>query len=70
MQAAKAAGEEQVADFLSTLELVIRQAREITDGGEAYPAGIRDICSKLIEHTAYRAQSIHAIMDRQAGIAL
>jgi hypothetical protein len=69
MRAAKAAGEEQVTDFLATVELMVRQAREIAEGGEAYPAGVRDICSKLIDHAGHRAQGIYAIMRPQSGFA-
>ncbi|HTK36401.1 MAG TPA: hypothetical protein VL358_14110 [Caulobacteraceae bacterium] len=69
MREAKAAGEEQVTDLLSTVELMIRQAREIADGGEIYPAGVRDICAKLIEHTGYRAQGVYAIMRPNGGLA-
>lgn len=59
---AKAAGEEHVTVFLKTLELVVKQAREIVDGREVYPAGVRDICEKLTEHSASRAQAIFSIM--------
>lgn len=59
---AKAAGEEHVTVFLQTLELVVKQAREIVDGKEVYPAGVRDICEKLTEHSASRAQAIFSIM--------
>src|SRR4051812_35327291 len=59
---AKAAGEEHVTTFLQTLELAVRQAHEIVDGKEVYPAGVRDICEKLTEYSANRAQAIFSIM--------
>lgn len=62
MAEAKAAGQEQVTLLLQTLEALVRQTTEIVDGGEVYPAGVRDACEKLAEHTASRAQSICAIM--------
>jgi hypothetical protein len=62
MKQARAAGEEQVAEFLQTLDLAVRQAREVAEGGEVYPAGVRDLCDKLAEHTAFRARTIEGIM--------
>ena len=62
MRMAKAAGEQQVTNWLKTLELVILQAQEIVNGGDVYPAGVRDIASKLVEYNAYKAQSIYSIM--------
>ena len=61
MAEAKAAGEQQVTLFLGTLQLAIQQAREIVDGGDVYPAGVRDVASRLAEHSAWQAQSIVAI---------
>jgi hypothetical protein len=62
MREARAAGDEQVADLLQTLDLAVRQAREIVAGGDVYPAGVRDLAERLAEHTGYRAQAIAAIM--------
>lgn len=62
MAEAKAAGEQQVTLFLGTLQLAIQQAREIVDGGDVYPAGVRDVAGRLAEHSAWQAQSIVAIM--------
>ncbi|RYE71627.1 MAG: hypothetical protein EOO81_05485 [Oxalobacteraceae bacterium] len=59
---AKAAGEEHVTNFLHTIELAVKQAREIVDGKEVYPAGVRDICEKMVEYSASRAQAIFSIM--------
>ena len=62
LREAKAAGDQQVTAFLQTLEISCRQAAEIAAGGEVYPAGVRDLVSKLAEHTTYKAQSIYSIM--------
>lgn len=62
MQEAQAAGNQQIAAFLRTLELSCRQAAEIAAGGEAYPAGVRDLAARLADHTAHKAQSIYSIM--------
>ncbi|HTI66261.1 MAG TPA: hypothetical protein VL460_01810 [Caulobacteraceae bacterium] len=62
MRQARAAGDQHVTAYLQTLELACRQAEEIVAGGEAYPAGVRDLAEKLAEHTAYKAQAIYRIM--------
>jgi hypothetical protein len=62
MREAQAAGDEQVAALLQTLDLAVRQAREIVAGGDVYPAGVRDLTERLAEHVGYRAQAIAAIM--------
>jgi hypothetical protein len=62
MAEAKAAGEQQVAALMRTLELAVAQANEIVEGGEVYPAGVRDAAARFAEHTVFKAQSISAIM--------
>ena len=37
-------------------------SNEIADGGEAYPAGARDLCRRLNEEISFRAQTLGAIM--------
>ena len=58
---ARAAGEEQVKEFLQTIDLAVEQARWIIDGGDVYPAGVRDACEKLSEHMICKAQTIASL---------
>ena len=58
---ARAAGEEQVKEFLQTIDLAVEQARWIIDGGDVYPAGVRDACEKLSEHMICKAQTIQSL---------
>jgi hypothetical protein len=39
-------------------------AAEIADGGDAYPAGIRDLARRLVEDLDARVQSVEAISAR------
>jgi hypothetical protein len=66
MEQARSAGEQQVTALLQTLEIAIRQANEVVDGGDVYPAGVRDVAAKLAEHNAHKAQSIVSIMRPSA----
>ena len=59
---AKAAGEQQITAMLQTLELLVHQASEVVDGGDVYPAGVREVAAKLAEHNVCKAQSIYSIM--------
>ena len=65
MAEARAAGEQQVAALMRTLELAVAQANEIVEGGEVYPAGVRDAAARFAENTVFKAQSISAIMRPQ-----
>lgn len=56
---------EHVAGLTAALNEVERLAAEIADGGDAHPPGVRDICRKLAEESAGKAQSINAIMERK-----
>ena len=69
MAEARAAGEQQVAVLLQTLELAVAQANEIIEGGDVYPAGVRDAAARFAENTIFKAQSISAIMRPQAAPA-
>jgi hypothetical protein len=42
-----------------------RIAEEIANGGEAYPAGVRDIARRLGEDSAARAMTIESIVSRR-----
>ena len=40
------------------------QAREVAEGGDAYPAGVRDLASRLAEDLETRSQQIQILMAR------
>lgn len=41
-------------------------AAEIADGGDAYPAGVRDIARRLVEDCELRVQTLEAIVARSS----
>jgi TolA-binding protein len=57
--------QEHIAMLAASLTQAQAIADEIAQGGEAYPAGIRDIARRLSEECAARAQAIEAIAARR-----
>ena len=55
---------EQLAREMNALAI---RAQEIADGGEAYPAGVRDLASRIAEDLPYKAQGLTILMDRTAA---
>ena len=39
-------------------------AAEIAEGGEAYPPGVRDLASRMVEDLEARVQTLEAIVAR------
>jgi hypothetical protein len=63
-QEARQAAKDHVGVLLSHLAQVEQTASEIAGGGDAYPAGIRDLARRLAEDAEVRVQSIEAISAR------
>lgn len=61
---AKRLAGEHVDALRASLLQTQRIAEEIAQGGEAYPAGVRDIARRLGEDNAARALTIEGIMAR------
>jgi hypothetical protein len=61
---AKAVAREHVAALEQALLDVERLAMEIAAGGDAYPAGVRDIAGRLAEDCHSKAQALEAIVAR------
>jgi hypothetical protein len=55
---ARAVASEQVAALDLAVTAVRELATEIADGGELYPAGLRDICRRLSEELLWKAKTI------------
>lgn len=56
---------EHVIGLIEALQDIERMATEASNFGESVPPGVRDICRKLAEESAGKAQSINAIMERK-----
>jgi hypothetical protein len=67
-QEAKALADAKTLAFVGALEDVITRAAEIAEGGDAYPAGVRDICATFGALGANRARAINSVLgDPDAG---
>ncbi len=62
MTEAKQAATEQVVALEEALAAVTQLAHEIAEGGEAYPVGVRDLCRRMAEDVAHRAQTLDALL--------
>ncbi len=53
---------------VQSLETLLRAARakatDIAKGGEAYPAGVRELVERLADDLEGRTQTLHAIVER------
>lgn len=62
MAEAREAAGEQVQALEASLQAVAELAAEIASGGDAYPAGVRELARRLIEETQGRTQTLEAIL--------
>lgn len=56
---------EHVQAVIAEMKALEASAGEIADGGEAYPAGIRDLCRRLAADLEGTAQTITALAGRR-----
>lgn len=61
---AKSLAHEHVSAFASAMKELETLAAEIADGGEAYPAGIRDLARRMADDLEAKAQTVQAIAAR------
>lgn len=55
---------EEVERLDRDLRRLADQAKTIADGGEAYPAGIRELAGRIGVDTAQRAEILRALLER------
>ncbi len=55
---------EQVQLLARDVNTLALRAGEIAEGGEAFPIGVRELCSRLADDLAQQAQTLLAIMER------
>jgi hypothetical protein len=64
MAEARAVAAEQVAALDAAVAQARELAAEIADGGDLYPAGLRDVCRRLSEDLTWKAKTIgHLAQD-------
>lgn len=55
---------EEIERLDRELRRMADQARAVADGGDAYPAGIRELAGRIGVDTAQRAEILRALLDR------
>jgi hypothetical protein len=55
---------EEIERLDGELRRMADQARAVADGGDAYPAGIRELAGRIGVDTAQRAEILRALLDR------
>jgi hypothetical protein len=61
---ARAAAREHVDDLEIAMEAAARLSTQIAEGGDIYPAGVRDLCRRLADEAGARRQSLNALAVR------
>ena len=64
MGEARSAAVEHVAALEGALEAAATLAADVSEGGDAYPVGIRELARQLSEETYSRLQTLNAIMSK------
>jgi hypothetical protein len=66
-QEARILAREQVEILARDINALAARAAEIADGGEAYPAGVREMASRIAADLPQKTQGLMAIMDRSTA---
>jgi hypothetical protein len=61
---ARGLAREHILALKAAMEEVERLAAEVAAGGEAYPAGVRDIARRLVEDCETKGQTIAMLVQR------
>ena len=65
---AKAAALEHTAALEQALDAVANLAADISEGGDAYPVGVRELSRQLTDDTVSRIQTLSAILNRNPAV--
>jgi len=61
---AKLLAKDHIRSLSAQMTVVEQTAAEIAEGGEAYPPGVRELASRLVEDIEARVQTLEAIVAR------
>ena len=61
---AKQLARDHIHAFTAAMTEVEHMAAEIAEGGDAYPAGVRDLARRFVEDCEARVQTVEAIVGR------
>jgi len=64
---ARVLANDHVAQMLTLLTDLERVGLDISEGGEAYPVGVREIARRLAEDSGMAAQTLEAVHQRARG---
>ena len=63
---ARRLAKDHILEMTMAMGQLSRLSTEIADGGDAYPAGVRDLARRLSEELDLRLQTVEAIAERTA----
>jgi len=64
MAEARSAASEHVSALEGALEAVASLAADVSEGGDAYPVGVRELARQLADETTSRLQTLNAILSK------
>ncbi|HEY1447439.1 MAG TPA: hypothetical protein VGF33_02800 [Caulobacteraceae bacterium] len=56
--------QEQVELLARDMNAMAQRTAEISQGGDAYPVGVRELCSRMTDELEQQAKALTAIMER------
>jgi hypothetical protein len=56
--------QEQIEILARDMDAMSLRTNEIAEGGDAYPVGVRELCSRMTDELALQAKTLLAIMER------
>jgi hypothetical protein len=62
---AQAAAMEQIEQLEMALDAVVSLSKSVAEGGDIYPAGVRELCRRTAEDTAGRRLTLEALAARR-----
>jgi hypothetical protein len=65
-QEARMLAREQLEDLVQAINILASQAAEIADGGEAFPAGVREMASRIASDLPDKGKSLRLLMERSS----
>lgn len=60
--------QEQVMILARDLGATATRLHEIAEGGDAYPVGVRELCSRMADELGSASQSLVAILERASKV--
>ena len=63
---ARGLAREEVSVLIEDMNTLAMHAAEMSEGGEAYPAGVRELTTRIADELGMHAKVLRAILDRSA----